>query len=495
VGLLRAEAMERTQPLLDTAVALSEQHRASVRSSLQVGVNEALMHLTGAFAKALPSGASREAFAESLVVIYRILFLLFAEARGLVPRWHPVYRESYTIESLRGPVEMLPRPRGVWETLQAIARLAHRGCRIGALSVTAFNGHLFSPGHAPLADSTQLDDGVVRQALLALTTRSCRGRRERIAYGDLGVEQLGAVYERLLDVEPVPGPTAPSRCFGGARRSLGGTGSHNHSSRKRPSLGRSERRKTTGSFYTPRSLTEYLVRRTLAPLVHDSSAAALLNCACWTLRWEAARFSAACRYLALAHEAAVVREGTFAPEEIGEHERAEFRRHVAQRCLYGVDVNPMAVQLGRLSLWLATLSSDHPLTFLDHRLRRAIASSERRLRTSVAPPGGFHGHTNGTCLFADLAPDDALQHAIAVRSAIATEPGDTLEQHGRKSEHWTYLTGATPSSPAGRTSATCGAADGSAIEIADVTLRRRSGNSLTREWVAARCQPTSHRAC
>ena len=116
------------------------------------------------------------AFDEALVVIYRILFLLFAEARGLVPRWHPIYRDAYTIESLRGPVETLPAPIGVWETLQAIARLAHRGCRIGSLYVPPFNGRLFSPVHAPLADSVPLDDRVVRLALLALTTRTGAGR-------------------------------------------------------------------------------------------------------------------------------------------------------------------------------------------------------------------------------------------------------------------------------------------------------------------------------
>ncbi len=168
-------------PLLERAIELTEQHRASVRSSLQHGVHDALTHLTRALAGAASarnasSPAAVSAFDEALVVIYRILFLLFAEARGLVPRWHPIYRDAYTIESLRGPVETLPAPVGVWETLQAIARLAHRGCRIGSLHVPPFNGRLFSPVHAPLADSVPLDDRVVRLAMLALTTRTGRGR-------------------------------------------------------------------------------------------------------------------------------------------------------------------------------------------------------------------------------------------------------------------------------------------------------------------------------
>ncbi len=164
-GLLRADAMRSSaseRPLLDSAVELSERHRAAVRNALQQGVHEALGHLLDALSAAARrkpahrSTTARDAvstFDEALIVIYRILFLLFAEARGLVPRWHPIFRDSYTIEALREPVELLRRPPGVWEALQAIARLAHRGCRIGSLRVPPFNGRLFSPAHAPLADS------------------------------------------------------------------------------------------------------------------------------------------------------------------------------------------------------------------------------------------------------------------------------------------------------------------------------------------------------
>ena len=203
-GLLRGAAMMGTpsdnRPLLDRAIALTEAHRASVRACLQHGVHDALTYLSRALSAASRRTVTRDAvshttvsgFDEALIVVYRVLFLLFAEARGLVPRWHPIYRDGYTIESLRDPIETLPQPVGIWEALQAIARLAHRGCRIGALTVPPFNGRLFSPAHAPLADRVPLDDGVVRRALLALTTRPGRGGLERIAYGDLGVEQLGA---------------------------------------------------------------------------------------------------------------------------------------------------------------------------------------------------------------------------------------------------------------------------------------------------------------
>ena len=187
-GLLRADALKG--PLVGVLTGPSRspnQHRVSVglaAARRRRGTEQADPRLLGAHARRRrsdPAVVVRACADESLVVIYRMLFLLFAEARGLVPAWHPLFRDSYTIEALRGDVERLARPAGLWETLQAISRLAHRGCRAGSLRVPAFNGRLFSPAHAPLADVLPLDDGAVRQALLELTTRPAgtRGRRPR----------------------------------------------------------------------------------------------------------------------------------------------------------------------------------------------------------------------------------------------------------------------------------------------------------------------------
>jgi N-6 DNA Methylase/Eco57I restriction-modification methylase len=426
-GLLRAGALRPEAgglPLIERAIEISESHRAAVRSSLQVGVNDALVHLVRAFTNAAGRGHRQQQalLDEALIVIYRILFLLFAEARGLVPRWHPIYRDGYTIEALRHPVELLPRPRGLWETLQSISRLAHRGCRLGVLRVTPFNGRLFSPTESPLADSVVLDDGAVRQALLALTTRPGRAGRERIAYGELGVEQLGGVYERVLDLEATSA----------------GDSSHAQTAlRGRSPLVRTGRRKATGSFYTPRPLTEFLVRRTLAPLVHDRSSQAISALRVLDPAMGSGAFLvAACRYLANAYETAVVREQGLRADELDDRERAGFRRLIAQRCLYGVDVNPMAVQLGRLSLWLATLSAERPLTFLDHRLRagNSLVGAALSDLTRQPRPGRTIVRDAALPLFDDIDADHALRAAIVTRNAIATEPGDTLLQV-RAKEH------------------------------------------------------------
>ncbi len=436
--LLRAESFSRSShSALDEAVLLSDRYRSGVRESLQAGVLEALTLLTGAFASAArkarrsrASPSAVEAYDESLVVVYRILFLLFAEARGLVPGWHPLFRDSYTIESLRPAVETEPHARGIWETLQAIARLAHRGCRAGSLHVPPFNGRLFSPTHAPLAESLPLDDRRVRDALLALTTRVARDRRERIAYGDLGVEHLGGVYEGVLDFDVATTGTASKPSKATALRLSKGDGS--------PVFVRSGRRKSTGTFYTPRAITDYLVRRTLAPLVDTAGPDDILRLRVLDPAMGSGAFLvAACRYLAQSYERALMRDGVVAAIDVTEHDRASYRRAVAQRCLFGVDLNPMAVQLSRLSLWLATLSSDRPLTFFDHHLR----AGNSLVGASIEDISRSRGHRRrmpGLTLFDGL--DHAIGLAVASHAVLRDGPEDTLEQVRFKERTFAELT-------------------------------------------------------
>src|SRR4029077_3399397 len=105
-------------------------------------------------------------FEQALTIVYRILFLLFAEARGLVPVWHPVYRNSYSVAVLGALAERTGSARGLWSALRAIARLAHSGCRAGDLRVTPFNGRLFAPAGTPLAERRELADKTGRPAPL-----------------------------------------------------------------------------------------------------------------------------------------------------------------------------------------------------------------------------------------------------------------------------------------------------------------------------------------
>ena len=394
---------------LHAIVTASDRHSAAVGQSLQAGVEDALGRLTGAFSRAARRAPGPEAaFTDSLTVIYRVLFLLFAEARGLVPQWHPIYRDSYTIESLRPVAEAGGSPAGLWQSLQAIARLAHRGCTAGTLRVVPFNGRLFAPAAAPLADSLHLDDSVARDVLLAVTTRPGKDRRERISYADLGVEQLGAVYERVLDY--TPGEV---------------------------------RRKRTGTFYTPRAMTEYLVRRTLAPLVRGRAPGAILALRVLDPAMGSGAFLvAACRYLADAYEESLIAEGSVCRADLTVADRAGFRRVVAQRCLYGVDVNPTAVQLARLSLWLCTLAADRPLSFLDHHLRTGNSLTGADAGDLARQPPGRGGRAAGALpLFAadDLHARTAA--SVGIRTELATAPDDSAAIVRRKERAMDDLAG------------------------------------------------------
>jgi hypothetical protein len=409
-------------------IRASARHGQAVNQSLRQGVIDAVQHLLGGLSRCGTHDPSR-VFDESLTVVYRMLFLMFAESRCLVPNWHPVYKESYSVERLRERAERPGKANGLWEALQAIARLAHKGCHAGSLVVPPFNGRLFSPSRSPLAESCAVDDDVARRALLAVSTMPARpvplhhahtSMRTRIDYRDLGVEQLGAVYESVLEYEPTVAP--PATQSGQARIVLRRGG---------------DKRKSTGSFYTPQTLTDFVVRRTLHPLVDGASAERILQLRIVDPSMGSAAFLvSACRYLARAYERALIRDSSAVEADIDESDRAMFRRVIAQRCLFGVDLNPTAVQLARLSLWLATLSANKPLTFLDHHLlcgNSLIGASP--VDIARQPPGlrasrfggqdGGQAHRAEMPLFRDVDLEPSLARIITERRWLAETRDDT----------------------------------------------------------------------
>ena len=406
---------------MHSVVAASDRHASGVCRSLRDGVLTASGEVLRALVAHQRTVAVPDSFEQALTIVYRILFLLFAEARALVPLWHPVYRESYSLEGLCEAAERRDHALGMWDALRAIARLAHAGCRAGDLQVTAFNGRLFAPARTPLADRRDLDDEAARRAIVALSTRPApdRAGRERIAYRDLGVEQLGAVYETLLDYEP--------RGEWGNVSLQSGSGV----------------RKATGTFYTPQPIADYLVRRTLGPLVRDATPDRILQLRIVDPAMGSGAFLvAACRYLASAYEHALVEAGGCLASDIGDAERVTIRRTIGERCLYGVDLNPMAVQLARLSLWLATLAADRPLSFLDHRLQVGDSLLGAWLADLRHPPAARRRRTEdrGLPLFGDAAVSHALREALPLRFSLETIPNDTVEQVRVKERTFAELT-------------------------------------------------------
>jgi Eco57I restriction-modification methylase len=191
-------------------------------------------------------------------------------------------------------------------------------------------------------------------------------------------------------------------------------------------------RKSTGSFYTPQPIANYLVRRVLGPLVQQATPERILQLRVLDPAMGSGAFLvAACTFLTDAYEAALIRQGGCRPDDFGERERALARRLVAERCLYGVDVNPTAVQLGRLSLWLATLAADRPLTFLDHHLQAGDSLLGAWLASLRAAPELRRARTaaQGVAVlpFADSV-NDALRTALPVRYSLETGPNDSADE-------------------------------------------------------------------
>ena len=397
-------------------VIASEREAGIVNRSLRIGVLDASTAVLGALVRRRPRPALEGAFEQALTVVYRILFLLFAEARRLVPLWHPVYRDSYSIDVLVGQLVKGAPSVGLWEALGAVSRLLHAGCNAGDLQVNAFNGRLFAPSSAPLADRRDLDDEAARRALVSITTRGAvdGSGQERISYRDLGVEQLGAVYETLLDYTPVLDDSPGSRKAPVVSLRTG-----------------SGLRKASGTFYTPRQLTRFLVRHTLDPLVRDALPEEILRLRVLDPAMGSGAFLvAACSHLAQAYESALVRTGSCQAHDLGPREHGAIRRTVAERCLFGVDINPMAVQLARLSLWLATLAADRPLSFLDHHLQTGDSLVGAWLSALRRPPTiARRRSTANLPLFAgDAAVGDVMRHALPIRFSLAESPNDTAAE-------------------------------------------------------------------
>ncbi|MEP6782417.1 MAG: N-6 DNA methylase, partial [Acidobacteriota bacterium] len=456
-ALASRAAMTGAVPSLRSRVAESDAHASRVCASLSDGVLDALPRLAAALSAGTAARLSHAAaLDQSLTLVYRILFLLFAEARALVPMWNEIYREGYTISALTDRA-MQPGAAGLWPALQAISRLAHAGCNAGELTVTAFNGRLFSPRHAPLVEQRRIPDDVIREVLLSLGTESTRQGRRRISYHDLGVEQLGSVYERVLDYEPA---------------------ANRHSA---PLSRTSTKRKSTGSFYTPLALTDFLVRRTLAPLVEGRSSDQILSLRIVDPSMGSGAFLvSACHFLADGCELAMIRDGEWFESDATPSHRATLRRNVAERCLYGVDLNPTAVQLARLSLWLTTLAADRPLTFLDHHLacgNSLVGARLEDLSTPLAPPRSRK--TNPSLPLLDsLIEGEVASQVLPARLRLAIEPSNSLDAVKSKERALAEL--ALPDGAIGRLTA---AAD--AWCAARLWPGSPPSPGLVSEWIAA----------
>lgn len=391
-----------------------------------------------------------EVYRSLLSVILRLVFLLYAEERDMLPE-DETFLRYYSLaglyEHLREDAALFPDTMdqrfGAWAQLIVLFRMVHDGAEWGGMRLPKRHGVLFDPDRfkfleGPAADGAgqthdrieppHVPDGTIYRALEKLLVLD----GERISYRALDVEQIGSVYETMMGfrLETATGrsvaikaqkkqgaPTAVNldallqepalkrekwlqdradrKLTDTVKKAVAGavTLEDLHSAlqpvidlaatpdlvpKGSMTLQPSEERRRSGSHYTPRALTEPIVRTTLEPILarlrgadgRPPRPAQILDLkVCDPAMGSGAFLVEACRQLGDALVEAWHAHGEVPVIPPDEDEVIFARRQVAQRCLYGVDRNPVAVDLAKVSLWLVTLAKDHALTFVDHALR------------------------------------------------------------------------------------------------------------------------------
>ncbi|ODS51204.1 MAG: restriction endonuclease [Acidovorax sp. SCN 65-108] len=360
-----------------------------VRNGLRAGVTQALLTLGQGFVQhpanhalrqALQSGSlsPQDYFAQLLRLIYRCIFTFSVEERGLIPtqptaqdaQANPAsaraqaaaaqaYASGYALARLRD-LALRRRARTRFDDLWQAVKIVFHGLGQGQprLGLPALGG-LFAAHQCPHLDAAQLTNADLLAAMHALRWAPTPGGGPLapIDYRNMGTEELGSVYESLLEL--VPEVDLPARRFGFVGLTSEGSTAGND-------------RKLTGSYYTPDSLVQELIRSALDPVIAQRLAQSpaqpvdallairVIDPACGSGHF----LLAAARRLAEKLATLRAPDGAVTPQAY-----RHALREVVGRCIFGVDRNPMAVELARTALWLEGFEEGRPLGFLDHHLQ------------------------------------------------------------------------------------------------------------------------------
>jgi hypothetical protein len=371
-AFFRRAAFEERPLGLSEILRQSADTARSISDSLKSQVYDALLHMAQGFLdypgnQLTPDPATLKAiYDNSLIVLYRLLFILYAEDRDLLPvHERGLYRDAYSLYAIKRQVvndlrtgrHLLPTSARVWPQLRDLFEIIDRGSP--PLNVSTYNGGLFDPQRHPFLARYTIGDYHLQRAIDGLATVD----RQFVDYRDLSVRHLGAIYEGLLEYH------------------LALTGDNTVSL-----VNDKGERKATGSYYTPDYIVKYMVEQSIGPALRaavakESTEAGRIEAALGVKVLDPAMGSA--HFLVEATETIarfLVDQGMI-PEDAGadEADLTYWKRRVAQHCIYGVDLNPLAVELAKLALWLTTVARDRPLSFLDHHLRTGNALVGARL--------------------------------------------------------------------------------------------------------------------
>lgn len=575
-----AEPGDRPAALL----AESVDSQADITDQLGTQVRQAVELLVNAISRAnldrggtlLEGVGPHEVYEAAVTVMMRLVFLLRAEESGLLPVDDPDYQRLYAVRMLREELqagrqdnpEALETRSTAWHRLLATARAVHSGVQHHHLThrfvMPAYGGALFDPDRFPFLEGrsggsqwrngpgtpipvTDLDVLAVLDALLTLRFRAASGVTDtrRLSYRQVDVEQIGHVYERLLDHDVLVADEVVLGCKGrsgdepeialsdleaqqidGTEALLGfltdktGKGGGHLVGTKRQVqkwlddpvdsdiraglllacqndqtlvrriepfanllrldlrgrpivflegavyVTETGRNRDSGTAYTTRGLAEELVEHALAPLCYRPGPAQTADESQWRIRpsseildlkvcdpavGSGAILVAACRYLGNRLVDAWRAEGDPRTEKLATADDdpsrldvvVEARRLVAERCCYGVDRNPMAVEMAKLSMWLTTVAKDQPFSFLDHAIKcgdslLGIWDFDQLRNLHFDPAAGrdrtlsFAGFADGRDAITRL--QDLLDEALDLRSQLQQFPSHSSIDIDRKTE-------------------------------------------------------------
>ena len=326
----------------------------------------------------------------SLILLYRFLFILNAESRELLPVDEKKYRLKLSLEYLKKQLkdendDVFSEDTWAWDRrIRPLFEAINEGEQYGDFKITAYNGGLFDEEKHPFLAQHELQGNHLKRILelLAQSTDEETGDKVLVDYRDLNIRHLGSVYEGLLEHE-----------LRKAEEDLvlenGEWESANDSKKGLEELPREKKveegkvyltnesgeRKATGSYYTPEYIVEYIVENTVGPKVEEkieeSDPEELLDNVrdlniCDPAMGSGHFLTEATSFIARR----VLEHGKIQDKEVeGENEFVWVKRQVVSHCIYGVDINPLAVELGKLSLWIETMAEGRPLSFLDHHLK------------------------------------------------------------------------------------------------------------------------------
>lgn len=359
--------------LLESFHKKSRETGVKVGNKLRDQVIEAIEKLGNGFAESLDpdefqNGKVKGFYAEILNIIYRLLFLMFAEQKAWLPVRNSIYARTYSLNALR---EMAERgnyshdeEHDLWEGLKITFKLVANGYKFkNGDEINAFGGQLFSDKKIAVIKDLPLKNKFLIDAIFRLSYFKLDNLSNRINYANLAIDELGSVYESLLDYEPklAKEPTLLiKREITRGEFYLDDRGTD---------------RKTTGSYYTDSRLVAQLIESALVPVINNALTGkhtieekeqALLDLKVADIACGSGAFICAALEK-MGEQLALIRMGD--EERPTEDQLREAKRDVLLHCIYGVDLNPMALELAKFSLWITASLPDMPLTFLDHKLK------------------------------------------------------------------------------------------------------------------------------